>query len=110
MTLQGAPRQVWGRSWQIPGTRGPIYALLGNQEQAGARGLLGTERNNRFLGAGFFSSVVCWKPLHRPRGPTTRHQSISLRFAVACGRLRVELRREAESTKAPLRGVCGGEP
>ena len=31
-------------------------------------------------------------------------------FAVKCGRLCVELRREAESKKTPLDGGLGGEP
>ena len=31
-------------------------------------------------------------------------------LAVKCGRSFVELRREAESTKAPIEGVVGGEP
>ena len=57
---------------------------------------------------------VCWKPLllverpaqaARTHNPTTIH--LSLWFLVKSNRLCVDLRWEAESKKAPLRGVWG---
>ena len=41
---------------------------------------------------------------------TGREEPQPDRLAVKCGRLCVELRREAKSKKAPIEGVVGGEP
>ena len=58
-----------------------------------------------FVGNPCFSS----SGRHRPRGLTTTNPS-QLWFAVRCGRLCTELRREAESKKTPFEGVWGVNP
>ena len=60
--------------------------------------------------------VVCWKLAFRRAAGTGREDPqpdtnpSQLCFAVKFGRLYIELRKEAESKKAPLEGGLGGEP